>query len=71
MSLIFGLLFAAAGLALLTGDPSKGTVWLGWAGPAVAIGLGLLVVLAVRPRRTKPDDARSTGGEDWPGVEVS
>lgn len=63
VSLLFGLLFAASGLALLTGDPTRGTVWLGWAGPAVAIGLGLLVILAVRPRRTEPDDEASTGGE--------
>jgi cytochrome c-type biogenesis protein CcmH/NrfF len=51
-SLVFGLLFAALGLMLLIGDPAGGTVWLGWTGPAVAVGLGLLMILAVRPRRS-------------------
>ncbi len=56
-SLVFGLLFAALGLMLLTGDPAGGTVWLGWTGPAVAVGLGLLVVFAVRPRRSTTTQA--------------
>jgi hypothetical protein len=56
-SLVFGLLFIGVGLMLLNGDAAAGTVWLGWTGPAVAIGLGLLIVLAVRPRRS------SKGGE--------
>lgn len=63
LSLIFGLLFTIVGLMLLTGDPTRGTVGLGWAGPALAIGLGLLVVLAVRPRRAEPDDEAQTSGE--------
>lgn len=63
VSIAFGLLFTLAGLILLTGDPTRGTVWLGWAGPAVAIGLGLLVIVAVRPRRTEPQDETPTGGE--------
>jgi cytochrome c-type biogenesis protein CcmH/NrfF len=62
VSLTFGLLFTIVGLMLLN-DPTRSTVWLGWAGPAVAIGLGLLVVLAVRPRRAKPDDEAPTSGE--------
>ncbi len=51
-SLAFGLLFMLAGLTLLTGDASRGTLWLGWVAPLVAIGCGLLLILAVRPRRT-------------------
>lgn len=51
-SLVFGLMFAGMGLMLLTGDPAGGTVWLGWTGPAVAVGLGLLVIIAVRPHRS-------------------
>lgn len=53
LSFVFGLLFAAVGLALLSGDPARGTVSLPWAGPVVAIGIGLLVVLGARPRREK------------------
>ena len=61
ISLTFGLLFAVAGLVLLTGDATRGTVWLGWAGPAVAIGLGVLVLAAVWPRRAETDvDATPT-----------
>lgn len=66
VSILFGLLLAASGLALLAGDPARGTVWLGWVAPAIAIGLGLLVVLAVRPRRIELDDEPPTGREDWP-----
>lgn len=51
LSLLFGLLFAGVGLLLLTGDPARGSISLAWAGPVTAIGIGLLVVLAVRPRR--------------------
>ena len=63
ISLAFGLLFAIAGLLLLTGDPTRGTVWLGWVGPAVAIGLGALVILAVRPRGAEPEDEAKAGDE--------
>jgi cytochrome c-type biogenesis protein CcmH/NrfF len=63
ISLAFGLLFAIAGLLLLTGDPSRGTVWLGWVGPAVAIGLGALVILAVRPRGAELEDEAAAGDE--------
>lgn len=51
-SLVFGLLFVIVGQMLVIGDPDIGTVWLGWTGPAVALGLGILIVLAVRPRRS-------------------
>ncbi len=64
ISLTFGLLFTVAGLVLLSGDPARGTVWLGWAGPAVAIGLGVLVLMAVRPRRATPDIDAAPPSED-------
>ena len=51
-SLGFGLLFTVAGL-LLSGNPTTGTIWLGWAGPAVAVALGALMVFAMWPRRSK------------------
>lgn len=64
VSLTFGLLFTVAGLMLLTDDPTRGTVWLGWAGPAVAIGLGVLVLVAVRPRTAPPDIDAAPPSED-------
>lgn len=62
-SLAFGLLFTVVGLMLLHGDPAGGTVWLGWTGPAVVVGLGLLIVLAVRPRRSATSEARGDDGD--------
>lgn len=48
-----GLLVVAIGLVLLTGG--LGGLRLEWAGPVVAIGLGVLIVFAVRPARpTRP-----------------
>lgn len=58
ISLLFGLAFAVVGLVLLGGDPTRGTVSLAWAGPAAAIGIAVLMVLAVRPRHPEdPEDA--------------
>ena len=54
LSFLFGLLFAGVGLVLFGGSPARGSVWLAWVGPVVAIGLGILVVIAAWPR---PDDA--------------
>ncbi len=51
LSLLVGLLFAGVGLMLLGGSPVRGSVSLAWVGPVVAIGLGVLVIVAVRPRR--------------------
>lgn len=56
LSLAFGLVFIAVGLVFLSGDPVHGTISLAWAGPIVAIGVGLLVVLAARPRREHAPD---------------
>jgi cytochrome c-type biogenesis protein CcmH/NrfF len=64
LSLVFGLLFVAVGLVLLSGDPARGTISLPWAGPIVAIGLGLLVVLAARPRRERAVDQQSLDAGD-------
>lgn len=44
-----GLLVLAMGLLLLTGGLDG--IRLEWAGPLVAIGLGLLIVLGARPGR--------------------
>lgn len=56
LSLAFGLVFTAVGLLLLGGDPAHGAISLPWAGPIVAIGVGLLVILAARPRRDQAPD---------------
>jgi len=58
LSFIFGLLFVAAGLALLGGTAIRDGLALPWAGPVVAIGLGILIAIAARPRS---DDADPSG----------
>lgn len=56
LSFSAGALVLALGLLLLTGG--LGGLQLQWAAPVVAIGLGLLIVLAARPARAvEPDDA--------------
>ena len=56
LSLVFGLLFMAAGLLLLSGGPALGhNLPMEWVGPLVAIGLGAILFLAARPERKKPD----------------
>ena len=54
VSLVFGMLFAAAGLVLLTGGARA--LSLAWVGPLTAIALGALLILAARSARTAPDD---------------
>jgi len=62
LSFLFGLLFVGVGLMLLGGIPARGSVSLGWIGPSVAIGLGVLVVIAARPRpEGQADDDASPG----------
>jgi hypothetical protein len=60
-SLVFGLLFVATGLLLLSGGPALGhNLPMEWVGPLVAIGLGAILFLAARPERETPsgnDDA--------------
>ncbi len=55
LSLTFGLLFAAIGLVLLSGDTDA--VSLRWVGPLTAIALGALLVLAARSTRPPADDS--------------
>ena len=69
VSLVFALLFTAVGLALLSGDPARGTMSLSWAGPVVAIGVGLLIVLAALPRREKAIDAQRQVDDQPQGIE--
>ena len=60
LSLVFGLIFAAAGLLLLGGGPTLvDRLPMAWVGPIVAIGLGVILLLAARPERAAAaeDDA--------------
>ncbi len=49
LSLLTGLLVLGVGLLLLSGGLSG--LPMEWAGPAVAIGLGVLIAVAARPTR--------------------
>ncbi len=64
LSFVFGLVFAGVGLVLLGGGATRGGLALPWTGPAVAIGVAILIVIAVRPRveaSSAGDDAREDG----------
>ena len=54
LSFSAGALALALGLLLLTGG--LGGLQLQWAAPVVAIGLGVLIVLAARPARGDQPD---------------
>ena len=60
-SLLSGLLTLALGLLLLSGGVSE--VPMEWVGPAVAIGLGLMIVVAARPGRDADENAAVTADE--------
>ena len=53
-SLLAGMMTLGLGLLLLSGGLSE--VPMEWVGPAVAIGIGLMIVVASRPSRVKADD---------------
>lgn len=67
VSFAFGALFLIAGVMLLNGTPT--TDALQWVGPAAAIGLGVLILVATIPRRradadgTNEDEPMGDGGE--------
>ncbi|MEO8252403.1 MAG: hypothetical protein ABI978_00245 [Chloroflexota bacterium] len=61
LSLVAGMLFLAIGLVLLSGGLSA--VPMEWAGPAVAIGLGVMIVVAARPEKPSTDEGPSTTEE--------
>lgn len=67
LSFLFGLLFVGAGLILLGGGAVRDSLSLAWSGPVVAIALGVLIVIAVRPRSDRdaadqsPDTSSGTG----------
>lgn len=53
LSLQFGALFIAIGLVLLTGTVDS--ISLTWAGPLVAIGLGIMIIFGARQRRPETE----------------
>jgi hypothetical protein len=54
LSLIAGALVLGLGLLLLSGG-LRGLP-MSWAGPAVAIGLGVVILVAARPERRPSED---------------
>lgn len=54
-SLLAGLAVLGLGLLLLSGG--VGDLPMEWVGPAVAIGLGVLIVVAARPARDESEEA--------------
>jgi len=61
LSLVTGL--AALGLGLLLLSGGVGDISMEWVGPAVAIGLGIVVVAAARSNREPNKEPTSTGDE--------
>ena len=61
LSFGFGVLFATVGVLALTGRADS--MPMEWVGPAVAVGIGLLILVAARPRRA-PDNATDSGLDD-------
>lgn len=68
VSFAFGALFLVAGVVLLSGTPSADTMQ--WLGPAAAIGLGVLILVATVPRRRAGGAAQDPEDEPvgGPGV---
>ena len=54
LSLVAGLLMLGLGLVLLSGG--IGDLPMEWVGPMVAIGLGLLILIAARQERPPSED---------------
>jgi hypothetical protein len=62
VSFAFGALFLIVGVMLLSGTPNADAMQ--WLGPAAAIGLGVLILVATVPRRRA--DAADEAAEDEP-----
>ena len=61
LSLLAGLAVLALGLVLLTGG--GGDLPMEWVGPAVAIGLGVLILVAARTKHEPHDAAPAPSDE--------
>jgi len=64
LSLLAGLLALGFGLVLLTGG--IGDLPMEWVGPAVAIGLGALILFAARPAREAREEEPAPADERRP-----
>jgi hypothetical protein len=60
-SLVSGLLVLGMGLVLLTGGLDG--LRLEWAGPIVAIGMGVVILFAARPARRPNEDETASADE--------
>ena len=61
LSLLAGLAVLALGLVLLSGG--AGDLPMEWVGPAVAIGLGVLILVAARSNRDPGEDLPAPSDE--------
>jgi hypothetical protein len=61
LSLVAGLAVLGLGLLLLSGG--VGDLPLEWAGPAVAIGLGALILFAARPAHEATEEEPASADE--------
>jgi peptidoglycan/LPS O-acetylase OafA/YrhL len=61
LSLLAGLAVLALGLVLLSGG--VGDLPMEWVGPAVAIGIGVLILIAARPRH-EASESGSDGSDE-------
>lgn len=61
LSLVAGLVVLGLGLLLLSGG--VGDIPMEWVGPAVAIGLGALILFAARPAREASDEEQTSAYE--------
>ena len=61
LSLVVGLMVLGLGLVLLSGG--VGDIPMEWVGPAVAIGLGALILYAARPSREATDQQPDAADE--------
>lgn len=62
LSFVFGALFVLLGLLLLS-EGAEGLP-MQWAGPMVAVVLGLVILLAARPRRPPLEDPAASSADE-------
>jgi hypothetical protein len=58
VSFVFGLLYLGVSVLLVTG--TAGAIPMNWVGPFVAIGLGVVILVAAWPRRARTEELEET-----------